>query len=141
MSIVVGLADAVVNELNAGSFSQSFNAVRDYLPLYELKELKSLRVTVVPSGTAIETKARKTAQHDVEIDIAVQQKLADTDNATVDPLMTVTEEIADHFRFKRLASPDAVWIKTENEPVFAQEHLDQYRVFTSLVTLTFRILR
>jgi len=141
MSVIVAIADAVVAELNGGSFSQSFTAERNYLPLYDLKQLKTLRVTVVPSGTAIETKARKTAQHDVEIDVAVQQKLAATDNTELDPLLALVEEIADHFRFKRLASPDAVWIKTENEPVYAQEHLDQYRVFTSLLTLTFRILR
>lgn len=141
MSIVVGLSDAVVSDLNAASFSQSFTAERHYLPLYDLKALKTLRVTVVPSGNAIEARARRTAQHDVAIDIAIQQKVAGTDNAAIDPLMTLTEEIADHFRFKRLASPDAMWVKTENEPVYAQEHLDQYRVFTSLLTLTFRQLR
>ena len=141
MSVVVDVSEAVVGDLNAGSFSQSFTAERHYLPLYDLKALKTLRVTVVPSGNAIEAKARRTAQHDVEIDVAVQQKLADTDNAAVDPLMTLVEEIADHFRFKRLTAPDAVWVKTENEPVYAQEHLDEYRVFTSLLTLTFRILR
>jgi len=141
MSVIVQIADAVAGELNGGTFGQPFTAERNYLPLYDLKELKSLRVTVVPTGTAIESKARRTAQHDVEIDVAVQQKLVKTDNATIDPLMSLTEEIADHFRFKRLAPPDAVWIKTENEPVYAQEHLDQYRVFTSLLTLTFRVLR
>ena len=141
MSVVVAITENVVTQLNAGSFSQTFTAVRNFLPLYELSDLKSLRVTVVPNATAIEAKARNTTQHDVEIDIAVQQKLSKTDNTTIDPLMTLVEEIADHFRFKRLTSPDAIWMKTENEPVYAQEHLDQYRVFTSLLTLTFRILR
>ena len=94
---------------------------------------------IPPSTAAIETKSRTVTQHDIEIDVAVQQKLSKTDIATIDPLMTLVEEIADHFRFKRLAN--AVWIKTENEPVYAQEHLDQYRVFTSLLTLTFRVLR
>jgi len=141
MSVVVAIAEAVVEELNAASFSQPFTAQRDYLPLYDLKDLKSLRVTVVPKGTAIEISGRSSNQHDVEIDVAVQQKLANTDNAAIDPLMTLVEEIADHFRFKRLTSPDAVWIKTQNEPVYAQQHLDQFRVFTSLLTLTFRIIR
>ncbi len=141
MSVVVAIGDAVVTDLNAGSFSQSFTAERNYLPLYELSDLKTLRVTVVPNATAMETKARNASQHDVDIDIAVQQKLTKTDNTTIDPLMALVEEIADHFRFKRFSSPSAIWIRTENEPVFAQEHLDQYRVFTSLLTLTFRLLR
>lgn len=140
MSTVVEIADTVVSELNAASFSQSFTAVRNYLPLYELKDLKSLRVTVVPKTSALETKSRNAAQQDVEIDVAVQQKPPDTNNGTIDPLMTLVEEIADHFRFKRLSPPDCIWIKTENEPVYAQEHLDRFRVFTSLLTLTFRTL-
>ena len=141
MSVVTVIGDTVVSELNAASFSQSFTAERNYLPLYDLNELKTLRVTVVPTAATLETKSRKSAQHDVEIDIAVQQKVTDTNNPAIDPLMALVEEIADHFRFKRLASPDAIWVKTESEPVYAQEHLDQYRVFSSLLTLTFRILR
>jgi len=141
MAVIVELADSVVSELNGTGFSQPFTAVRQFLPLYNLPQLKTLTVTVVPKGTTIETKARNASQHDVDIDIAIQQKLANTETDTIDPLMTLVEEIADHFRFKRLSSPSAIWIRTENEPVFAQEHLDQYRVFTSVLTLTFRLLR
>ena len=46
------------------------------------------------------------------------------------------------FRFKRLDSfPNAVWVKTENAPVYAVEHLDQLAQFTSVLTLTFRVIR
>lgn len=151
MSVVVEIADAVVADLNTGSFSQPFQAERHYLPVFELDDIKDLRVTVVPKAVAIQTTGRSSNQHDVEIDIAVQKKLtktgtavavtAGTDPTEIDPLMALVEEIADHFRFKRFTSPDAVWIKTQNEPVFAQEHLDQFRVFTSLLTLTFRVIR
>ena len=48
----------------------------------------------------------------------------------------------DHFRHKRLDSfRAAVWVKTEHEPIYAQEHLDQMRQFTSVLTLTFRVMR
>lgn len=141
MSVITDIADAVVADLNAGSFSQSFNAERDYLPVFELDDIKDLRVTVVPKGIAIQATGRNSNQHDVEIDIAVQKKLTKTDATEIDPLMALVEEIADRFRFKRFTSPDAVWIRTQNEPVYAQEHLDQFRVFTSLLTLTFRIIR
>jgi len=141
MSVITEIADAVVAELNAGSFSQPFAAERHYLPVFELDDIKNLRVTVVPKGVAIQATGRNSNQHDVEIDIAVQKKLTKTDPAEIDPLMALVEEIADRFRFKRFASPDAVWIRTQNEPAYAQEHLDQFRVFTSLLTLTFRIIR
>lgn len=141
MALVVEIAEAVVAELNGATFSQQFTADRNYLPVYELEHLKDLRVTVVPKGITIQSAGRNSNQHDVEIDVAVQQKLANTTAAEIDPLLALVEEIADHFRFRRLASPDAVWIKTQNEPVYAQEHLDQFRVFTSLLTLTFRVIR
>ena len=73
--------------------------------------------------------------------MAVQQKLIAADNAEIDSLLALVEELADHFRFRRFASPDAVWVRTQNEPVYAQEHLDRFRVFTGLLTLTFRTLR
>lgn len=141
MSVITDIADAVVADLNTGSFSQAFNAARHYLPEFELDDIKDLRVTVVPKAVAIQAIGRNSNQHDVDIDVAVQKKLTKTDATEIDPLLALVEEIADRFRFKRLMSPDAVWIRTQNEPVYAQEHLDQFRVFTSLLTLTFRIIR
>jgi hypothetical protein len=142
IAVITQIADAVVEALNAGTFSWTFTARRDYLPIYELEDVKDLRVTVVPKGVAIQSSGRNSNQHDVEIDVAVQKKLAKVEAAEIDPLIALVEEIADHFRFKRLISyTSAVWIKTENEPVYAPEHLDQFRVFTSILTLTFRVIR
>ena len=72
----------------------------------------------------------------------MQKKLATGDNEEIDPLLTLVDEIADYFRFQRLDSfPNAVWVKTENAPVYAVEHLDQLAQFTSVLTLTFRVIR
>jgi hypothetical protein len=32
-------------------------------------------------------------------------------------------------------------VRTENVPVYAPEHLEEYRQFTSVLTLTFRVVR
>jgi hypothetical protein len=56
--------------------------------------------------------------------------------------MELVQEIADRLRFDRLAGyPLAVWIKTEHTAIYAPEHLDQLRQFTSVLTLTFRAMR
>ncbi len=141
MALIVEIAEAVVTQLNAASLSQTFTAQRNYLPIYELEHLKELRVTVVPKGIAISSAGRGSNQYDVEIDIAVQQKLTNTTAAEIDPLLALVEEITDLFRLRRLTAPDAVWVKSQNEPVYVQEHLDQFRVFTSVLTLTFRVIR
>jgi len=142
MALISEIADAVVGELNGGEFSQEFTAARRYLPLFDLQELKDLHVTVVPRGVAITGLARGVNQHDVQIDVAVQKKLETEGSDEIDPLMALVEEIADFFRLRRLASySNAVWVKTENTPIYSQEHLGQMRQFTSVLTLTFRVAR
>ena len=140
-SLAVRVADAVTAALNAGTFSRPFTAQREYLPRYELKSLKDLKVTAVPKTVAITTAARGQTQHDVSVDVAVQQKLQTVTDVEVDELMGLADEIADFFRFKRLADPSAAWVGTEHEPIYAPEHLEQLRQFTSVMTLTFRVIR
>ena len=142
MSLISDIADAVTTELNAGTFSLSFTAERHYLARFELKQLGTLRVPVVPKATTIETAARRQAQHDVQIDVGVLQKLQAADNSEIDELVTLVEELADHFRLQRLASyPNAIWTRTENEPIYSHEHLERMRQFSSVLTLTFRVIR
>ena len=142
MAVVTDIADAVVTELNAGTFSMPLEAKRHYRPIFDLAEMQDLHVTVVPKGLAIERLDRSRNQHDVAIDIAVQKKCQAADNTELDPLMALVEEIADFFRLRRLAArPEAVWIRTENVPIYAPEHLDELRQFTSVLTLTFRVVR
>jgi len=142
MATIINIADAVVAELNGGSFSQSFSAERHYVPLFELKDMKQLRVTVVPKGLSVGAHSRSQNLVDYQVDVAVQKKFATGDAAELDPLMTLVEEIADFFRLRRLtAYPGAAWVKTENAPVYAQEHYDELRQFTSVITFTFRVGR
>ena len=142
MATITDIAEAVKDALNEGEFSQEFNAERHYQPLFELEEMKDLHVTVVPSSVTTNSLGRSHNQYDYRIDVAVQKKF-DKDSADeLDPLMSLVEEIADHFRLKRLTNFDgAIWVKTENAPIYAQEHMDQFRQFTSLLTFTFRVQR
>ena len=73
---------------------------------------------------------------------AVQKKFETEANVELDPLMNLAEEISDHFRGRRLASyPNAAWLKTEQSVLYAPEHIDELRQFTSVLTLTYRVLR
>ena len=141
MATIIDIAEAVTNELNGGSFSQPFTVQRHYRPSFELKDMAVLHVTVVPAAMEIQTLGRNLMQQDYRIDVAVQQKLDAGDNAEIDPLMSLVEEIADFFRLRPLSNQTAICVKVENAPVYAAEHLDQLRQFTSVLTLTFRILR
>ena len=142
MSTLIAITDAVVESLNSASFSQALTAERHYQPAFDLPEMNDLHVTVVPKGVEVLASSRNQNQHDYAIDIGVQQKVADDTEA--DALMTLAEEIADHFRLGRV-QVDGVGsvpvLKVATEPVFAPEHMTEKRLFTSIVTLTFRVLR
>ena len=142
MAVITDVAEAVKDELNAGEFSLPFEAERMYQPLFELPEMKTLHVTVVPHGIEMQASGRSMVQHDYGIDVAVQKKFEKDDNsAELDPLMTLVEEIIDFFRLRRLQDQNAVCVRATNEPVYSQEHMEQFRQFTSVVTLTFRALK
>lgn len=141
-SLVVNVADAIVGEINASPLAAVASAVRHYRPQFELAELKTTRLSVVPKGIVITSLGRGANQHDVSVDVAVQKKLSAADAAEIDPLMGFVQDLSDRLRFKRLALfPQALWVKTENVPIYAVEHLDQQRVFTSVLTLTYRVIQ
>jgi len=139
MAQITDIADAIVAALNAQTFSQPVTAVRAYRAAFDLQEMKDLHVTVVPKGLELITAGRGVAQSDVQIDIGVQKKLATGDDAEIDELMGLVQEIAEFVRTTRQFG-DAVWVKTENTPIYSQEHLGELRQFTSVLTLTLRVM-
>lgn len=142
MAVITDIADAIVAELNGATFIQPVTAVRSYLPQYDLTEMQSLHVTVVPKGIVLGSADRSRSQGDYSIDVAVQRKFAAGDNADLDGLTNLVEEIINHFRGRRLDSyPDAAWLKTEQTVLYAPEHMAELRQFTSIVTFTYRVLR
>ncbi|HOF17727.1 MAG TPA: hypothetical protein PK082_02365 [Phycisphaerae bacterium] len=151
MSLPIDVAEALKTAVNGGEFSAAFEAVRAYAPRFDLAELADLHVTVVPRGVALSVAARKLSQTDVQVDLAVQKKLsADSaanpalELAELDALMDLSQEIGEFVaRLGRLEIPGgvAVWTATENAPVYAIEHLREFRQFTGVLTFTFRAMR
>jgi hypothetical protein len=143
MPVITDIADAVTAELNGLDPQSPLAAVRSAkAPEFELPDMKTLRVTVVPRGWESQTATRAAAQCDYQIDIGVQKKLAAGDNPEIDGLLGLVERIADHFRTHRLtAMPNAVWVGCENSPLYSPEHMKELRQFTGVLTLTFRVLR
>ena len=141
MSLMTDIAAAVVAELNGETFSMPFTAVRYYLPVFELPEMKDLHVSVVPSAIKTELIDRQASTYDCKIDIAVQKRVDPDDVAAIDDLMGLVEEIAAFFHGRPLESmPEVTAVATENEPVYAPDHLDRLRQFTSVLTITFRTI-
>ena len=139
MSSAANIADAVVTELNSGVFNPPFTAQRVLLPLFTLPELADLKVTVVPVSRSEEMVSRGSVLNRFEIHIAVQKKISQIET-DVPPLITLTDAIGDYMRFRRLAGvPEALWVKTDVEVIYAPEHLLNDRVFTSVLKLHYKL--
>jgi len=143
MPVLSEIAQAVANELNTQPFSQAFTAQRHYRPQFGLEELAALRVSVVPRSLTLATASRAKSTWEVAVDVAIQRRLQDPGNIPEsDTLVSLVEEVIAFFDGRRLgACPQATFIGVENDPAYAVEHIDELSVFTSVVTVRYRVMQ
>jgi hypothetical protein len=142
VALVTDIADAVVAELAGGTFSETFTPQRRVLPEHELAELTDLQVTVVPRGVEITGASRALSQHDVQVDVGVQKKIGRDTDSEVASLLGLVDEIVAFLKRRPLQStPQAVWVRTTNDPVYSPDHLAEQRTFTSVLTITYRVMQ
>ena len=143
MQMTIDLADAVTSQLNQSEIVT--NAKRQVLPIHDLSQLRELTVSVVPRGVQVQSITRKLSQYDCQVDIGIQKKLTvpqDQIDPAVKGLSGLVEQIADYLQRQPLTDmPYAIWIKVENQPIYDPDHLANQRVFTSVLTLTYRITK
>ena len=137
MSTVATLADAVVAELQAPPLGLA--AERSDLPRRELGQLAELAITVVPKAREVRMIGRHVRQQDVQIDIAVQKRVPADDLPASDDLKALAEQVGEHFLSRAVG--DGYVMAIAHDPIYAVEHLEQMQVFTSVVTLTIRLLQ
>ena len=142
MATIIDIADAVAAALNAPGepgFSQAFTAARKALPAFELADLAGLHVTVVPKGVEVTGASRSLSQHDFLIDVGVQKKLGSDLEAETAAMLALVDEIAGFLGRRAVAG--AAWVRSLNEPVYSPEHLAEKRLFTSVLTVTYRLMK
>ena len=135
------VADAVVDLLNASTFSdphKAVYAVREYRPKENLEEIQGkLLCKVVQRSMAAEAVTRAPAKtRDLVIEIGIQRTTNFADNADGDALLLLVQEIEELFLGKALGTSRC--ITSEIEPPYSQEHVHEMQLFTSVIRLTFR---
>jgi len=138
--MVLQLADKIVDTLNSGNFALPFTAVKTLFPFYQLKDLSTLRVTVVPKSVNITTASRSSSEFDYQVDIAIQKAVKTPDDIEVTALTELVLAIAKSFRNKIYQDIGAVCFKQSIDPLYSTEHIQPPSVFTSVVTLNFKII-
>lgn len=140
-SIEVEVADALVDALNGATFSESFTATRSYRPEHKLADLATLTVTVVPRSTVERRINRAKVELDAVVDVGIQQRCG-MDSGSLDTVSALKREVMDWLNANpTLASIPATLIEIANDPNVAAEHLEGFRLFTSIITATYRTAR
>lgn len=141
MKIAIDIADAIVAELQAGSFSEPLSISRRVLPEFELAELKALTVTVVPKSVQIANITRQSSSFDVAVDIGIQQKIEKDTDAEVTRLSGIVTELVSYLNRRPLSSlPNVQFKSISNDPVYVPEYLSQKRLFMSIVTVNYKVI-
>jgi hypothetical protein len=145
-SVCVEVADAVVAEINDAKLGMPLSAARSYEPGHTLDELQVVQISVVPATLEIGQAARSAGSYDYSIQVGVQKKLLAADGEPlrdeIDGLVELTEQIGDLLRNRRLKQyMNACCTGVKHEPICAAEHLLEMRVFTAVLTMTYRVYR
>lgn len=148
MSDLSTIGDGIVSVINAAAItvpapltSVLVVAERKNLPIFELATVgDALLCTVVPAPITFEPGTRGKVFRDYAFDIGVQRRIDSTKTTEADAVHTVVEAVADLFAPGPTIGA-ANWLTTEIEPNAAPEWLEKYRVLTSVITVTYRVLR
>lgn len=141
-SINILVADAIAAVLNGGRYSVAFIATRGYLPFFELEDLETLTVTVVPAGDDAAQITREKDQDDVVTEISVQRRFPRKPlPADLDPLMQLIQEVRDSLRFRRLEGPNGPAVCIGHSAAYSDDHLERLNQFTALLRVTHRAFR
>ena len=146
---IIAIADAIVTKLNSvqvvvapavSPFSPfTFTAVREYAPTYRLEDMDTLHVVVCPRSKTTTMNGRANSLQDDVVDVGIMQRPSDTSKTTLDALMLLVEQIADVLDFTEFGG--SAWQASANEPVFAPEHLREWKQFSSVLSITVRRIR
>ena len=140
MSIVTQIAKAVVAELNReNEFSVPFEATFSVKPNYELVNLDTIRVVVVPKTLEIERISRISSKYTVTVDVGIMQRLGKlTPEEAVETLGDLVDEIMDFLSDRSLEDfKAATFVSLVNDPVYVPEFLTQNRTFMSVLSVKY----
>ena len=111
------------------------------LPGVELDKLMAVpRVSVVPKSVQPQHMTRAGRADNITIDIGVQAKITGSPETDVPKLCRVVRTVLDYMWSRVLThAAEAQFMDAGIDPVYAPEHLQQLRVFTSVVSVTYKV--
>lgn len=140
---IITLADAVVADLNTlGSTEWVFTATRTYLPKFDLSDSADLQVQVVPKSDGRSPASRGYDSCDLTVDVGIMQRIEGSEAeelALIDSLLEFAEVIKEFLsRLRPTNYGSAVCTSVKNDPIYSVDHLNEKRVFLTVISATFQ---
>ena len=130
MSEVLKIAEAVAEELS------DYHAEVLFFPEFELRELEEMRVVVVPVGTEYKTLSRSSHEELPKVQVGFLKRGCE-DN--LPELLQLVEGLGLGFLNRKLAGAACVCVAYN--PIYSPEHLRERGQFTSVIELTFKLVK
>jgi citrate lyase beta subunit len=142
MSVTCDIADGVVTLLTSapqGTFAQAFSAARTWLPEQQLETLTGIIVRVIPRTSDESLADRAAVQNDLGVDVVVMSKLTAVNNAAIDPMVGLVDQIKKYLRFRSPAT-NVSWAAASSNTICSTDSLREFCQFTGTFTLTYRYM-
>ncbi len=130
MSEVLKMAELVTAEL------KEYKAELVYFPEFDLRELDEMRIAVVPVGTQYKTLSRSAHEELPKVQIGVLKRCGEDG---LDEMLQFVEKLGLGFLNKKLGR--ATCVAVAYNPIYSPEHLRERGQFTSVIELTFKVLK
>lgn len=127
MSNIVDLAAAVADTL------ADYNAEVLYFPTFDLRDLETMRVIVVPVNPEYKTVSRSAHEELLKVQIGFLKRGYEDD---LSDLLQTVEALGLSFLNKKLLNATCVCVAYN--PIYSPEHLRERGQFTSVIELTFK---
>jgi len=130
MSEVLKVAEAVAASLD------EYHAELLYSPEFELRELETMRVVVVPAGMEYKTLSRSSREETLKVSVGILKRATEDD---LPDLLQLMENLGLGFLTRKLAG--AVCLAAVYNPIYSPEHLRERGQFTGVIELTFKQIK
>lgn len=129
------LAISVVNSLNTQAWPYGFSATREYRPIFDLGDLESIRVVVVPRSIERTRLTRSLVVQEQAIQIGVLKRVEN--DSQIGQLVQFCDQITEYFAGATISSNQCV--RVIYDPVYDPESLEKNRQFSGIITLFFKV--
>ncbi len=130
MSEVLSIAELICDEL------AKYKAELLFVPEFELHELEEMKIVVVPTATEYKTLSRSAHEELMKVQIGILKRCTEDD---VKELLQFSQDLGLSFLNKKLG--EAMCLSVAFNPIYSAEHLRERNQFTSVIELTFKLVK